>query len=125
HAPALDFIYLDTYMRRAVYQKCGICVRNYRGAEPPRDLAPAGFVRTIRGRDRAPTADAAADRVKTPARAARGRLCGIHRGRTTASLSSEARTVSRGRGLVGSVPSILVGSSGCARTPSRPHGSEN
>src|SRR5579863_4786744 len=71
-------IYLDTHMLCGVYQESGICVRNHCGAEPPRDTEPPGFVATVRWRDRASTSYAAADRVKAPASAARGRFRGIH-----------------------------------------------
>src|SRR5262245_26629544 len=78
---------------RLVYALTGIChvgytkrrgvsVRNHRGAEPPRDLEPPGLVTTVGWRDRARASDAAADRVKAPASAARGRLRRIHGGRT-------------------------------------------
>src|SRR3989454_2947766 len=69
----------------------GICVRNHCGAEPPRDPAPPGLVPTVGGRDRAPTADAAAHGLQAPARAARGRFRGIHGGRTAPALPLEAR----------------------------------
>src|SRR5580704_4633171 len=82
-------IYLDTYMLRGVYEQSGVCVRNHCRAEPPRDLEPPGLVATVGGRDRASTSHAAADRVKAPARAARGRFRGIHRGRTAPPLSAE------------------------------------
>ena len=108
-----------------VYKESGICVRNHCGAEPPRDLEPPGLVRTVGGRDRASASDAAADRVKAPARAARRRFRGIHGGRTAPSLPAEARTASGAGCLAGSVPSVLVRSPRCARTPSRPHGSIN
>src|SRR5437016_11224585 len=108
-----------------VYQESGICVRNHCGAEPPRDIEPPGLVTTVGWRDRASTSYAAADRVKAPASAARGRFRGIHGGRTAPSLSTEARTTSGGRCLAGSVPSVLVRSCRCSRTPPRPHGSIN
>src|SRR6267143_6312592 len=112
-------------MLRGVYQEGGICVRNHCGAEPPRDLEPPGLVPTVGGRDRASAWYAAADRVKAPARAARGRFRGIHRGRTAPSLPIEARTTSGGGCLARSVPSVLVRSCGCSRAPPRPHGSIN
>src|SRR5436309_7983302 len=108
-----------------VYQESGICVRNHCGAEPPRDIEPAGLVPTVGWRDRASTSYDAADRFKAPARAARGRFRGIHGGRTAPSLPAEARTASGGGGLARSVPPVLVHSPGCARTPPRPHGSIN
>src|SRR5947208_1601039 len=84
----LSLIYLDTYMPSGVYTKRGT-IRNHCGAEPPRDIEPAGFVTTVGGRDRASASYVAADRIQAPARAARGRLCGIHGGRTTTSLSAK------------------------------------
>src|SRR6266481_4886056 len=112
-------------MRRGVYTKHGIGVRNHCGAEPPRDIEPPGLVTTVGGRDRAPASYAAADGVKAPARAARGRFRRIHRGRTAPSLPAEARTTSGGGCLAGSVPSVLVRSRRCSRTPPRPRGSIN
>jgi hypothetical protein len=114
---------LDTHILCSVYKGSGICLRNHRGAEPPRDIEPPGLVRTVGRRDRASAPHAAADRVKAPARAARGRFRGIHRGRTAPSLPTESRTTSRGGCLAGSVPPALVRSRGCSRTPPRPHGS--
>src|SRR5713226_265669 len=108
-----------------VYEGGGICVRNHCGAEPPRDIEPPGLVTTVGWRDRASASYAAADRIKAPARAARGRFRGIHGGRTAPSLPAEARTASGGGCLAGSVPSVLVRSRGCSRTPPRPHGSIN
>src|SRR5439155_6026178 len=108
-----------------VYSDHGICVRHHRGAEPPRDPEPPGPVPTVGGRDRAPAADAAADRVKAPARAARRRFRGIHGGRTAPSLPAEARTTSGGGCLARSVPSGLVRSCRCSRAPPRPHGAVN
>src|SRR5438552_768052 len=118
-------ICLDTYMLCGVYQESGICVRNHCGAEPPRDIEPPGLVTTVGWRDRASASYAAADRVKAPASAARGRFRRIHGGRTAPSLPAEARTTTRGGCLAGSVPSVLVRSRGCSRTPPRPHGSVN
>src|SRR2546422_10671484 len=109
-------------MPGGVYQRNGICVRNHCGAEPPRDTEPPGLVTTVGGRDRASASYAAADRVKAPASAARGRFRRIHGGRTAPSLPAEARTTSGGRCLAGSVPSVLVRSRRCSRTPPRPHG---
>src|SRR5437879_1785189 len=106
-----------------VYQEDGICVRNHCGAEPPRDIEPPGLLTTGGWRDRASTSYAAADRVKAPASAARGRFRRIHGGRTAPSLPAEARTASGGGCLAGSVPSVLVRSRRCSRTPPRPHGS--
>src|ERR1700726_3189243 len=108
-----------------VYQKNGICVRDHCGAEPPRDIEPPGLVTTVGGRDRASTSYDAANCVKAPASAARGRFRGIHGGRTAPSLPAEARTISGGGCLAGSVPPLLVRSRGCSRTPPRPHGSVN
>ena len=88
-AGALALICLDTYMLYGVYQESGICVRNHCGAEPPRDIEPPGLVTTVGGRDRASASYAAADRVKAPASAARGRFRGIHGGRTAPSLPAE------------------------------------
>src|SRR5205814_5006376 len=102
------------------YEGCAICVRNHCGAEPPRDTEPPGLVTTVGWGDRASAWYAAADRVKAPARAARGRFRGIHGGRTAPSLPAETRTTSGGRRLAGSVPSVLVRSRGCSRTPPRP-----
>jgi hypothetical protein len=81
-------IYLDAYMLCGVYQESGICVRNHCGAESPRDIEPPGLVTTV-GRDRASTSYAAADRVKAPASAARGRFRRIDSGCTAPSLSTE------------------------------------
>src|SRR5437762_10024893 len=112
-------------MLRGVYEERGIGVRNHCGAEPPRDTEPPGLVPAVGGRDRASTSYAAADRVKAPASAARGRFRGIHGGRTAPSLPAEARTISGGGCLAGSVPPVLVRSRRCSRTPPRPHGSVN
>src|SRR6266852_5129290 len=106
-----------------VYEENGICVRNHCGAEPPRDIEPPGLVTTVGGRDRASASYAAADRVKAPASAARRRFRGIHGGRTAPSLPAETSTTSGAGCLAGSVPSVLVRSSGCSRTPPRPRGS--
>src|SRR5258708_34677010 len=103
----------------------GIGLGNHCRAEPPRDPEPPGLVPTVGWRDRASTSYAAADRVKAPASAARGRFRRIHGGRTAPSLPTEARTTSRGGCLAGSVPSVLVRSRRCSRTPPRPHGSIN
>src|SRR6266704_251268 len=108
-----------------VYEEHGICVRNHCGAEPPRDIEPAGLVTTVGWRDRAATSHAAADRVKAPASAARGGFRRIDGGRTAPSLPTEARTASGVGCLAGSVPSVLVRSRRCSRTPPRPHGSIN
>src|SRR5580704_5138316 len=108
-----------------VYYESGICFRNHCGAEPPRDIEPPGLVTTVRGRDRASTSYAAAERVKTPASAARGRFRRIHGGRTAPSLPAETGTTSGDRRLASSVPPVLVRSRGCSRTPPRPHGSIN
>ena len=123
--PLAVCIYLDKHMLRGVYQANGICVRNHCGAEPPRDIEPSGLVTTVGWRDRASASYAAAERVKASASAARGRFRGIHGGRTAPSLPAEARTTSAGGCLAGSVPSVLVRSRRCSRTPPRPHGSIN
>src|SRR5882757_6607986 len=106
-----------------VYQGHGICVRSHCRAEPPRDIEPAGLVTTVGGRDRTSTWHAAADGVKAPASAARGRFRGVHGGRPAPSVPAETRTVSGVGYLAGSVPPLLVRSPGCSRTPPRPHGS--
>src|SRR5881397_1650484 len=85
-------IYLDTYMLCGVYQESGICVRNHCGTEPPRDIEPPRLVTTVGWRDRASASYAAADRVKAPASAARGRFRGIHGGRTAPSLPASRST---------------------------------
>src|SRR6267142_417586 len=87
--PLVPALCLDTYMLCGVYKRSGICLRNHCGAEPPRDIEPPGLVPTVGGRDRASTSYAAADRVKAPASAARGRFRGIHGGRTAPSLPTE------------------------------------
>src|SRR5437762_10310878 len=112
-------------MLRGVYEERGIGVRNHCGAGPPVVIDPPGLVPTVGGRDRASASYAAADRVEAPARAARGRFRGIHGGRTAPPLPTESGTTSGGRCLAGSVPSVLVRSRGCSRTPPRPHGSTN
>src|SRR6266478_1290971 len=109
-------------MLLGVYEEHGIGIRNHCRAEPPRDTEPAGLVTTVSGRDRAPASYDAADGVKAPARAARGRFRGIHSGRTAPSLPIEARTTSGGGCLARSVPSVLVRSCRCSRAPPRPHG---
>src|SRR6266849_2818988 len=119
------FIYLDTYMPCGVYEENGICLRNHCRAEPPCDTEPPSLIPTVGWRDQASASYAAADRVKAPARAARGRFRGIHGGRTAPSLPAEARTASGGACLARSVPPVVVRSRGCARTPSRQHGSVN
>src|SRR4029077_165389 len=110
-------------MHCGVYEENGIRVRNHCGAEPPRDPEPPGGVATVGWRDRASTSHAAADCVKAPASAARGRFRGIHGGCTAPSLPIETWAASGGRYLASSVPSVLVRSRGCSRTPPRPHGS--
>src|SRR5690349_14745892 len=112
-------------MRVGVYKESGICVRNHCGAEPPRDIEPPGLVATVGRRDRASASYAPAGRVKASASAARGRLRGIHGGRTAPSLPAETGTASGGGCLAGSVPPVLVRSRRCSRTPSRPHGTNN
>src|SRR5437879_9708788 len=95
---------LDTHILFRVYYDHAICVRDHRGAEPPRDPEPPGLVPTVGGRDRASASYAAADRVKAPAGAARGRLRGVHRGRPAPSLPLEAKATSGSGCLAGSVP---------------------
>src|SRR5258706_16211748 len=112
-------------MHCGVYQENGICLRSHCGTEPPRYIEPPGLVTTVGWRDRASTSYDAADGVKAPASAARGRFRGIHGGRTAPSLPVETRTISRGGCLAGSVPPVLVRSRRCSRTPSRPYGSVN
>src|SRR5215469_4205716 len=82
-------ICLDKYILCRVYKERGICIRNYCGAEPSRDIEPPGLIPTVSWGDRASTSYATADRVKALARAARGRFCGIHRGRSATSLPAE------------------------------------
>src|SRR5215831_4179183 len=118
-------IYLDTYILCGVYEEGGICVRNHCGAEPPRDLEPSRLLTTVGWRDRASASYVAADRVKAPASAARGRFRGIHGGRAAPPLPTDARTTSGAGCLAGSVPSVLVCSRRCSRTPPRPHASIN
>src|SRR5690242_18344743 len=112
-------------MLRGVYKGSGIRVRNHCGAEPARDLEPAGVLTTVGGRDRASTSDASADRLKTPASAARCRFCRIHDRRAAPSVPAEARTTSGVGCLAGSVPAVLVRSRRCSRTPPRQHGAVN
>src|ERR1700722_5080680 len=112
-------------MLLGVYEQSGIRVRNHCRAEPARHPERPGLVTTVGGRDRAPASDAAANRVKALASAARGRFRRIHGGRTAASLPSETYTASGGGCLAGTLPSVLVRSRRCSRTPPRPHGSIN
>src|SRR5581483_9579727 len=119
--PGATFICLDRHMPNGVYKKSGICVRDYCGAEPPRDIEPAGLVATVGGRDRAATSYAAADRFQAPASAARRGFRGIHGGRTAASLPAEAGTTAGSGCLAGSVPPVLVCSHRCSRTSPGPH----
>src|SRR5437867_8330826 len=109
-------------MPNGVYEERGICLRNHRGAEPPRDPEPPGLVPTVGWRDRASASYAAADRVKAPAGAARGRFRGIHRRRPAPALPIEAGAAAGGGCLACSVPPVLVRSCRCSRTPPRPHG---
>src|SRR5216683_6902662 len=104
-------------MLRGVYKEHGIGVRNHCRAEPPRDPEPAGLVTTVGGRDRESASYDAADRVKAPAQAARGRFRRIRSGRTATSLPAEACTISRVGCLAGSISPVLVRSRGCSRTP--------
>src|SRR6185312_4092205 len=100
-----------------------IHLRRHRRAEPPRDSGAPRIRRTVGGRDRAAAAAAAARGVETSSRAARRRLSGVHRGRTTSFVPAETRTA-RGAGCVaGAVPPLLVRSPRRARAPPRPHGS--
>ena len=110
-------------MRFRVYKESGIGFRNHCGAKPPRHIEPAGLVTAVGWRDRASTSYAAADGVKAPASAARGRVRGSHGGRTAPSLSAETGTASRGGSLAGAVPPVLVRACRCSRTPPRPDGS--
>ncbi len=116
-------IYLDTYMLCRVYQASGICIRNYCGAEPPRDTQSPSVVPTVGGRDRAPASYDAANRIQAPARTKGGRFCGIDGGRTAPSLPAKSGTTSGAGGLAGSIPPVLVRPCGCSRTPPRPRGS--
>src|SRR4051794_35476853 len=50
-------IYLDTHMHCEAYKEGGICFRNHRRAESPRDPGPPGLVGTVGRRHRAPTAN--------------------------------------------------------------------
>src|SRR5450432_640336 len=109
-------------MLHSVYSGNGICIRNHRRAEPPRDPEPPDLLPTVGGRDRESPSSAATDRFQAPARAARGRFRGTHRGRTAPPLPVETGATSGGRSLAGSVPPVLVRSHRCSRTPSRPHG---
>src|SRR6266481_5037994 len=97
-----------------VYKGNGIYIRNHCGAEPPRDIEPPGLRTTVGWRDRASTSYAAADRVKAPASAARGRFRRIHGGRAAPSLPAEARTTSGVGCLAGAVSPVLVRSRGCS-----------
>src|SRR5258708_36710224 len=112
-------------MLRRVYEEHGNRVRNYCGAEPPRDTEPAGLVTTVGWRDRESAWYDAADGVKAPAGAARGRFRGIHGGRTAPSLPAETGITSGTGCLAGSVPPVLVRSRRCSRTPPGPHGAGN
>src|SRR5712671_5425122 len=105
-----------------VYEEHGICIRNYCGAEPAGDIEPAGLVTTVGGRDRARTWYDAADGIKAPAGAARGRFRGIHGGRTAPSVPAETGITSGTGCLAGSVPPVLVCSRRCSRTAPGPHG---
>jgi hypothetical protein len=116
-------ISIDKYMLSEVYDDDGICVRNHCGAKPPRDIEPPGLVTTVGWRDRAPASYVAARRVQAPASAARGWFRGIDRGRTAPSLPAEGGTASGGRCLARPIPSLLVRSCRCSRTPPRTHGS--
>src|SRR6478735_4276893 len=102
------------YILYKVYKVHGIRVRNHCGAEPPRDPGPPGLVTTVSWRDRASTSYAAADCVKASASAARGRLRGIHGGRTAPSLPAETRAASAGGCVAGPVPPFLVRSRRCS-----------
>src|SRR5262249_13559196 len=82
---ALTRIYYFEYIKRH-----GIGIRDHCGAKPPRDIESAGLVGAVGGRNRASTSDAAADCVQAPASPARGRVRGIHGGRTAPSLPAEA-----------------------------------
>src|SRR5215467_2216682 len=81
---------LHVYTMLSILKRHGIGIRNHCGAKPPRDIESAGLVGTVGGRNRASTSDAAADCVQAPASPARGRVRGIHGGRTAPSLPAEA-----------------------------------
>src|SRR5580692_4629991 len=103
-----------------VYKGYGIRIRTRWGAERPRDIEPPGPLTTVGG-DRESASCDAADCVKAPARAARGRLPGIQDGRTKPSLPAGSWTA-RGAGcLAGRVSPVLVRLRGCSRTPPGPH----
>ena len=91
------FICLDTYILFRVYKERGICLRNYCGAEPARDIEPSGVVGTVGGRDRAPASYGAADCVKASACVTRCRFRGIDGGRAAAALPAETWTTSGDR----------------------------
>src|SRR4029079_18183148 len=112
-------------MLYTVYKCCGIRVRDYRGAQSPRHIEPAGFVGAVGRRDRAATGDAAADRLEAPPRAARRRPRRIRGGRTAPAVQAETTTAAGGGRLAGSIPEVLVHSRRCARTPPGPHASLN
>src|ERR1700684_1356242 len=101
------------------YNAYGICIRNHRRAESPRDIEPSGLVATVGGRDRASAPHAAADRIEAPAGAARGRLRRIQGGRAAPFLPAETQTTSGDRCLARSVPAVLVRSHRCSRAPPR------
>src|ERR1700689_1477330 len=96
-----------------VYEEYGIRIRNHCGAEPPGDPDAPGLIRAVGGGDRAPTSHDAADRIQAPARAARGRVRGVYRGRTAPSLSAQTRTLPGSGCLAGSIPPVLVRARGC------------
>lgn len=99
-------------MPYGVYTENGIYIRGHSGAEPAGDFEPAGVVRAIGGRDRAPASHATANRLQAPASAAGRGFRRGHRGRTAPSLSIEAGTAARDRHLAGAIPPVLVGSRG-------------
>src|SRR5262249_30947158 len=116
-------ICLDTYIRIDVYIGHGICLRNYCRAESPRHPQPPRFFRAIRRRNRAPPSHVAAQRLQAPARSARCRFRGVHRGRSTTPLPPETRTVSGTRLLARAVPPVLVRASRRSRALPRSNGS--
>src|SRR5262249_18673534 len=107
-----------------VYQEGGICLRNHRRAEPPRDIEPAGLVGAVGRRNRTSPWHGAAGRLEAPARTARGRLRGVDGGCTASPVPAETGTTPGGGCLAHAIPSVLVRAPGRARASSRPHGSE-
>src|SRR5215471_13691390 len=85
-------IFLDTYITYEVYKGNGIRIRSRGRAQSPRDIEPAGVLRTIGGRARAPASHVATSRLQAPAGIAGGWVRGGDRRRTAPSLSAEAQT---------------------------------